>query len=108
MEVLEQRLRGRGTEAEEKIQRRLTNARVELSASQEPGFVSKVIVNKELDTAVGELEAAVAAHLPELIIQAVDSEGVAVALPPGCTVEAETSGFGATGGVCCQILRENS
>lgn len=68
MEELEHRLRGRGTEAEEKIQRRLANAHKELAAAEDPGFVSKVIVNKDLDTAVAELEAAVAAHLPELNI----------------------------------------
>lgn len=68
MEELEKRLRGRGTEAEEKIQRRLANARMEVEAAKEPDFVSKIIVNNDVDTAVGELEAAIAAHLPELNI----------------------------------------
>ena len=69
MKELEQRLRGRGTEAEEKVQLRLANACAEMEASQEPGLMQRVIVNRDLNAAVGELEAAVAAHLPELNIE---------------------------------------
>ena len=64
MEALEQRLRGRGTEAEETVQLRLTNARAELDASKKPGFVDEVIVNEDLDTAVAQLEAVVGSKLP--------------------------------------------
>ena len=52
MEVLEQRLRGRGTEDEETIQRRLQAARVELSHKME---YDKRLVNDQLDIAVEEL-----------------------------------------------------
>jgi guanylate kinase len=69
MEELEQRLRCRGTEAEDKVQCRLKNAQKELEAVDEPGFVSRVIVNKDLDIAVAELEGAIAAHLPEVNIE---------------------------------------
>jgi guanylate kinase len=44
MEVLEQRLRGRGTEDEHKIQVRLKNAPVDLDLSKTEGFFDSVIV----------------------------------------------------------------
>jgi Guanylate kinase/Dpy-30 motif len=80
MEELERRLRGRGTEAEEKVQRRLANAEAELAAAREPGFVDHVIVNDALDAAVAALQAAVSAHLPELRLA--PSAAVAAAAPP--------------------------
>ena len=52
-EVLEARLRSRSTEKEEDIQRRLTQARVELEAS---GFHDKIIINDDLERAYKELE----------------------------------------------------
>lgn len=55
-EVLEQRLRGRGTETEESIQKRLKQARNELEYSRTPGVHDKIIVNDDLDTAYKELE----------------------------------------------------
>ncbi|MFN9631003.1 MAG: guanylate kinase [Cyanobacteriota bacterium] len=50
---LERRIRGRGTEAEEAIQRRLARAREELAASAE---FDAVLVNDDLDTAGRDLE----------------------------------------------------
>ncbi|MBQ1448698.1 MAG: guanylate kinase [Coriobacteriales bacterium] len=50
-EVLEQRLRGRGTETEEQVLRRLQTAELELSRMSE---YDVVIVNDELETAVDE------------------------------------------------------
>ena len=52
-EELERRIRGRGTEAEEAIQRRLARARDELEAAQE---FDAVLVNEDLATAGLELE----------------------------------------------------
>lgn len=52
-EELERRIRGRGTDSEEAIQKRLTRARVELAAS--PEFDAR-LVNGELETALAELE----------------------------------------------------
>ncbi|MDO4502546.1 MAG: guanylate kinase [Coriobacteriia bacterium] len=52
MEVLEQRLRGRGTETEEAISRRLDAARVELSRKMEYDYV---LVNDDLDEAAQKL-----------------------------------------------------
>jgi len=50
IDVLEERLRGRGTEKEEKIQLRLENARKEISfAEEKPNFFGAVLVNNDLD-----------------------------------------------------------
>ncbi|EQL04165.1 guanylate kinase [Ophiocordyceps sinensis CO18] len=56
-EILESRLRGRGTETEESIQRRLEQARHELEYSKTPGVHDKIIVNDDLEAAYRELEA---------------------------------------------------
>lgn len=53
LEVLEQRLRARGTDQEEVIQRRMKNARDEMARI--PAF-EHVIVNDELDRAYSELK----------------------------------------------------
>jgi guanylate kinase len=50
---LERRIRGRGTDSEEAIARRLERARVELAAA--PEFDAR-LVNGELETALAELE----------------------------------------------------
>ncbi|KAH8742272.1 guanylate kinase [Diaporthe sp. PMI_573] len=56
-EALEARLRSRGTENEEQIQKRLAQARVELEFADTPGVHDLVIVNDDLDKAFRELEA---------------------------------------------------
>ena len=53
VEELEKRIRGRGTEAEEAIQRRLKRAEQELAAQTE---FDAVIVNDDLETALVALE----------------------------------------------------
>jgi guanylate kinase len=50
---LERRIRGRGTDSEEAINRRLERARVELAAEAE---FDAALVNDDLDTALAELE----------------------------------------------------
>jgi len=60
-EVLEARLRGRGSESEERIQRRLETARQELARVNE---FDHVIVNENLDRAVAELERLVRDRFP--------------------------------------------
>jgi guanylate kinase len=55
LEELERRIRGRGTDSEEAIRRRLQRASVELAAEQE---FDGVLVNGDLEAAVAELEAA--------------------------------------------------
>lgn len=50
MVELEKRLRGRGTETEEKIQLRIGNAAAEIEFSKTPGFFDYVITNDDFDT----------------------------------------------------------
>jgi guanylate kinase len=59
MEVYEQRLRARGTETEETIQRRLLGARREL---ERVGEYDYVVINDVLDTALAELRQIVWRH----------------------------------------------
>lgn len=61
LETLEERLRSRGTEAEESVQRRLDTAKVELEYGSEPGNFDLIIVNEDLDAAYEELKSFVAA-----------------------------------------------
>ncbi|KAK4149012.1 P-loop containing nucleoside triphosphate hydrolase protein [Chaetomidium leptoderma] len=55
-EELERRLRGRGTETEGSIQKRLERAKVELEYAKVPGVHDRIIVNNDLETAYKELE----------------------------------------------------
>lgn len=57
MRELESRLRGRGTEKEESIQKRLAQAKNEMEYAATPGAHDLVIVNDEIDKAYAELEA---------------------------------------------------
>ena len=57
LQILEQRLRGRGTEEEESLQKRLKQAEAEMAFSKEEGVHDKVVVNDDLDKAYQELEA---------------------------------------------------
>ena len=52
LEILEQRLRGRGTESEEDVNKRLSTAQMELSRKNEYDYV---LVNDDLARAAGEL-----------------------------------------------------
>jgi len=56
VEELEKRLRGRGTEKEESIQKRLKQAESEMEYARTEGRRNKVVVNGDLDTAYRELE----------------------------------------------------
>lgn len=52
--VLEERLRGRGTENEESLQKRLMQAKVEMAFAKEGG--EKIVLNDDLDRAYQEVE----------------------------------------------------
>jgi guanylate kinase len=52
---LEKRLRGRGTETEDSLAKRLAQAKNELEYSKEPGAHDRVIVNEDVDRAYTEL-----------------------------------------------------
>lgn len=56
LEALEQRLRGRGTETEESIQKRLAQANNELEYAETPGVHDFVLVNDDLEEAYKKLE----------------------------------------------------
>jgi len=55
-EELEKRLRARGTETEEQIQKRLKNAKAELDQSNEPGLFDHLLVNDNLETCYENLK----------------------------------------------------
>lgn len=49
-EELEDRLRARGTETEEQIQKRLCNAKAEIEQRNSPGLFDHILVNDDLET----------------------------------------------------------
>jgi len=55
-ETLRSRLEGRNTESAASLEKRLTAAKAELEAAQEPGFHDKIVVNDDLDVAYEEME----------------------------------------------------
>ena len=59
IQILEQRLRGRGTENESRIQERLIAAKNEIAYSKQSGSFDYRVVNNDLDTAYGQLRALV-------------------------------------------------
>ena len=56
LEILEQRLRGRGTETEESLKKRLEAAKVDMVYGEEKGNFDLVIINDKLDEAYNKLE----------------------------------------------------
>ncbi|KAJ1565999.1 hypothetical protein HK405_011142 [Cladochytrium tenue] len=58
---LERRLRGRGTESEDSLQKRLAASRAEMEWGTQPGAVDFVIVNDEVDAAYERLRLALVA-----------------------------------------------
>lgn len=59
LEVLRARLKGRGTDSAESLAVRIRNAEIELARA---GEFQHVVVNDDLDTAVGEVKAIIAAE----------------------------------------------
>ncbi|XP_074575074.1 guanylate kinase 1-like [Curcuma longa] len=59
-EELEKRLRARGTESEEQIQKRLRNAKAELDEANSPGLFDHVLVNDELELCYDNLKKLIA------------------------------------------------
>lgn len=51
LEVLEKRLRARGTETEESLKKRLAEVEADLTLAQRPGFYDLIIINDDLETA---------------------------------------------------------
>ncbi|KAI8334294.1 guanylate kinase [Chlamydoabsidia padenii] len=59
MEILEQRLRGRGTEKEEAVLARLEASKAELAYAQEPSTYDHIIINDDLEHAYTQLKLAI-------------------------------------------------
>lgn len=57
MEVLEKRLRGRGTDKEEDVLKRLAQAKNELEYAKTPGVHDKIVINDDLEMAWMQFEA---------------------------------------------------
>jgi len=66
MDVLEKRLRGRNTETDEAIERRIGNARNELDFGLEGGNFDEVVVNDDLNAAFYRLRIILEAWFPHL------------------------------------------
>ncbi|KAL8953544.1 MAG: hypothetical protein Q9222_000602 [Ikaeria aurantiellina] len=56
VEVLEQRLRGRGTEDEDSLRKRLEQAEREMAFAKEEGVHDRIIVNDDLEKAYREVD----------------------------------------------------
>ncbi|XP_006894098.1 PREDICTED: guanylate kinase [Elephantulus edwardii] len=63
LEILEQRLRGRNTETEESLVKRLATAKVDMESSKEPGLFDLVIINDNLDKAYSTLKEALSEEI---------------------------------------------
>ena len=81
MAELEKRLRGRGTETEEAIEKRLGNAAKELAYGQEAGNFDRVFVNADLNETFDDMAKAFREWYPHL-----DEIEIAMDDPPkNCT-----------------------
>ena len=56
LEVLEQRLRGRGTDDEDSVKKRLDQAKVEMEFAQSGEIHEKIVVNDDLDKTYQDVE----------------------------------------------------
>jgi Guanylate kinase/Dpy-30 motif len=72
MAELERRLRGRGTEDEARLRRRLDAAAAEEAAAEEGRLVDARIVNDDVGAAVSALSAAIARRAPSALAAAPD------------------------------------
>ena len=66
MEELEKRLRGRGTETEEAIQKRLGNAKKEMDYGHEAGNFDRIFVNADLKSCFEDIVEAFREWYPHL------------------------------------------
>ena len=56
LKILEERLRGRGTDDEDSVRKRLEQADKEMAFAKEQGVHDKIVVNNNLDRAYQEVE----------------------------------------------------
>lgn len=67
MDELEKRLRGRGTESEDAMKKRLDNAQGELDYGMEDGNFDAVLVNNNLEDTFGEMVGVMRGWFPEML-----------------------------------------
>lgn len=84
MEVLETRLRKRGTESEEAIRTRLGNAQAELAYGKETGNFDLFLVNDTLESALEKLSVAIQQWYPHLKVTATVADAMNKATPRVC------------------------
>ena len=56
LKILEERLRGRGTDNEDSVRRRLEQASKEMAFAEDEGVHDKIVVNDDLNRAYQEVE----------------------------------------------------
>lgn len=56
LQILEKRLRGRGTDDEDSVKKRLEQADKEMAFAKEEGAHDKIVVNDNLDTAYKQVQ----------------------------------------------------
>ena len=66
LEVLEERLKGRGTETEESLKKRLELAKIDMEYGKAEGNFDLLIVNDKIEDAYRELETFLKERYPEL------------------------------------------
>lgn len=66
LEALEKRLRGRGTESEDSLQKRLATVKEAMDYAKEPGAYDHIIVNDDLDVAYEKLKGILSSDLHEV------------------------------------------
>ena len=102
LEALEARLRGRGTESEEDVQRRLNNARAEMEVAKAKGTFDFILLNDKAEDAAQRLaevaRAAVRGELPGKQGQAVNISAMAGAHEARQAVAADKPAGGEAGG----------
>jgi guanylate kinase len=67
VEILEQRLRARGTETEDSLKKRMEEMKDEMSYAEQEGSYDHVIVNDNLDTAYAQFKSIIEQHYTSIV-----------------------------------------
>ena len=70
MEELERRLRGRNTETEESLQKRLSAAAAEIEYGETPGNFDLIVVNEDIDAVEAQMKEFLEPHVEALTQEA--------------------------------------
>lgn len=74
IEELEKRLRGRGTETEESLTKRLSAAAAEIEYGETPGNFDLIVVNEDIDAVEAQFKEFLGPHVEALKQEAADQE----------------------------------